>query len=70
MNISYKDGFTAEELADTNDMIKKALRMNNASTVEIHQYRIQQAIKKFQRFPNDTGNPTVQGKEFVIERSL
>lgn len=59
---SYKDGFTAQEVEGSSELVKKALRLNNASNDEIFKFRLEQAIKKFQKFPNDTGTPAVQSK--------
>jgi len=44
--------------------VKKALRLNNANTKEILQFRIKQAVAKYQKFPNDTGSTAVQGNLF------
>jgi len=57
---NYKDGFTAQELEESSELVKKALRLNNASNDEIFKFRLEQAVKKFQKFPNDTGSSAVQ----------
>lgn len=60
--ISFIAGFTKEELEGTNDQIKRALSLNNASPTGILKFRIAQAVKKFGKNPNDTGSAAVQGK--------
>lgn len=42
-------------------MIKTSLKLGNASPAQILKYRIDQAIKKFQRHPLDTATAAVQG---------
>ena len=38
---SYKAGFSAEELEPFNDMVKRALKLNNATPYEITQFKVQ-----------------------------
>jgi len=38
--------------------------MNNATNKEIFKFRMNSALEKFQRQPNDTGTPAVQGIRF------
>eukprot|EP01017_Pseudomicrothorax_dubius_P049404 TRINITY_DN9184_c0_g1_i1.p1 TRINITY_DN9184_c0_g1~~TRINITY_DN9184_c0_g1_i1.p1 ORF type:complete len:213 (+),score=29.38 TRINITY_DN9184_c0_g1_i1:103-741(+) len=57
---SYKGGFLPEEVADTPEVVKRVLRLENATPSEIKKFRIAQALKKFQTSPTDSGTPTVQ----------
>jgi len=41
---SYKAGFTAEDLEPFNDMVKKALKLTNATPYEITQFKVAAAI--------------------------
>ena len=59
---SYKAGFTAEDLEPFNDMVKKALKLTNATPYEITQFKVEQAIKKFRVSSRDTGSAAIQGK--------
>lgn len=59
---SYNYGFQQDEVEDANDMVKTALKLENASPQQIIAFRISQAIKKFQKHPLDTASPAVQGK--------
>lgn len=52
----FKMGFTEEEFQDVDPQIKKIFTLNNASDSEILEYRIDQAIKKFQKHPLDTAS--------------
>lgn len=46
-----------------NDMVKRALKLNNATSYEITQFKVEQAIKKFKVSPRDTGSASIQGKQ-------
>lgn len=63
---SYNYGFEQEELEDANEMVKTALKLENASPQQILTFRISQAIKKFQKHPLDTASPGVQGTKKEI----
>lgn len=45
---------------NVSESVKRTLDLRNASQPEINKFNIQQAIKKFQRFPGDTGSSEVQ----------
>ncbi|EAR89464.2 30S ribosomal protein S15 (macronuclear) [Tetrahymena thermophila SB210] len=60
INTNYKAGFTSEELEPYNEMVKRALKLNNASPFEITQFKVQQAIQKFKVSPRDTGSAAIQ----------
>ena len=46
-------------------MIKNLLSMNNASQTEIMKYRVNEAMKQFQRNTNDTASPAVKGNSLL-----
>jgi hypothetical protein len=60
---SYKAGFTAEDLEPFNDMVKKALKLTNATPYEITQFKVAAAIEKFKVSTRDTGSAAIQGRE-------
>jgi len=43
-------------------MVKKALKLTNATPYEITQFKVEQAIKKFRVSSRDTGSAAIQGK--------
>eukprot|EP00941_MAST-03F_sp_MAST-3F-sp1_P000869 g869.t1 len=47
-------------IEDVSEMMMRTVDVNNASQPEVNKYNIHQAIKKFQRFPGDTGSSEVQ----------
>jgi len=60
---SYKAGFTAEDLEPFNDMVKKALKLTNATPYEITQFKVAAAIEKFKVSTRDTGSAAIQGRK-------
>ncbi|KRX02548.1 S15/NS1, RNA-binding [Pseudocohnilembus persalinus] len=57
---NYKSGFTAEELQNSNEMVKKVFTLENSTPSEILQFKIKRAVQQFQRAPNDTASSAVQ----------
>lgn len=62
----YKLDFTEEELADQPDHIKKIFSLDNASDKEVLNYRINEAVRKFQTHPTDTSTRPVKSKPFLF----
>ena len=47
-------------MTNSNEMVKRAFSLENATPKQILQYRIDQAIKKYQRHVLDCGNAAIQ----------
>lgn len=56
----YKNSFTAEELRNSPEEVKRVFRLENATPSEILKFRIDQAVKKYQKHFSDHGSPGVQ----------
>jgi hypothetical protein len=64
---SYRFGISAEEITRYPAKLKELLSFKYANRPEINRFRIQQAIKKWQLKPNDTGSPAVQGSSNLFD---
>lgn len=58
----YLYGFTATELKDAPESIRRVLQARNGSEREILHWRIQKCIEHFGKSPSDTGNTSVQSE--------
>ncbi|CAD8051894.1 unnamed protein product [Paramecium sonneborni] len=56
----YQHGFELEEMKEASPLVQKAFSLNNATDSQIVAYRIQQAIKKYQKWPLDTASSLVK----------
>ena len=58
--VKYLYNIREEQLDGVPDIVKQALSLQTANRPSLNKASIQAAIKKFQRFPSDTGSSEVQ----------
>ena len=65
----YRFGLTQEEIDEIQppEKLLDVLSFAHATTEEINKFRIQQAVKRWQRFPGDTGSDEVQGAVLSVK---
>lgn len=57
---NFINGFQEEDFEGFNPILKKAFQLSNCSEGDVYRFKMQMAIRKFQKDENDTGSPVVQ----------